>query len=187
MRTPEHTHARRGCMPKALGIFLSASAFAAAFYGAARYYAAEAAEVPQVDVIALDSQECKVGSIPHRQADLAFEGTYFFPGELDSYPSHQEGLAHSYGWGEELNEFTSSGERFDPAAMAAASWFYPLGSQVRVTDTSDGDSLIVRINDRGPNRMTRPDVIIDLTSGAIQALEPGADRLIVSVEPVCQP
>lgn len=187
MRTPEHIHARKGCMPKALGIFLSASAFAAAIYGTGQYYAAEAAEAPQVDAIALDSQECEVGSITHREADLALEGTYFLPGELDSYPSHQEGLAHSYGWGEELNEFTSSGEAFDPNAMAAASWFYPLGSQVRVTDMLDGDSLVVRINDRGPNRITRPDVIIDLTSGAIQELEPGADRLVVSVEPICQP
>lgn len=187
MSTPEHSHGRKGCMPKALGVFLSLSAFAAAFYGAGRHDGAEAAEIQKDHAVASVSQECEIGPITLREADLALEGTYFFLGELDSMPPHQEGLAHSYGWGEELNEFTSSGERFDPSGMTAASWFYPLGSLVRVTDAADGDSLVVRINDRGPNRVQRPDVIIDLTSGAIQELEPGRDRLMVSVEPVCQP
>ncbi len=187
MQNPEHTPGRKGCMPKALGVLLSVSAFAAAFYGAGRHDAAEAAEIQEDNAVASLSQECGIAPITHRKADLALEGTYFFPGELDSIPSRQDGLAHSYGWGEELNEFTSSGERFDPSGMTAASWFYPLGSLVRVTDAADGGSLVVRINDRGPDRVARPDVIIDLTSGAIQNLEPGRDRLMVSVEPVCQP
>jgi hypothetical protein len=45
---------------------------------------------------------------------------------------------------------TSSGERFDPNRLTAASRTLPLGSVVRVTNVSNGRSVNVRINDRGP-------------------------------------
>jgi rare lipoprotein A len=45
---------------------------------------------------------------------------------------------------------TSSGERFDPNRLTAASPTLPLGSVVRVTNLSNGRSVNVRINDRGP-------------------------------------
>jgi rare lipoprotein A len=182
MHSPEH--ARKGCLNPVLGGFLSLSAFAAAFYGAINN-SAEAVDAPSDNSGDYSSQECEIEPITHRNADLKLEGTYFFLGELDAYPPYQEGRAHFYGGGESLNEFTSSGDRFDPDAMAAASWFYPLGTQVLVTDLNDGDKIVVRINDRGPNRVDRPDVIIDLTAGAMHTLEPEADWLMVSVAPVC--
>jgi rare lipoprotein A len=45
---------------------------------------------------------------------------------------------------------TSSGERFDPNRLTAASRTLPLGSVVHVTNLSNGHSVNVRINDRGP-------------------------------------
>lgn len=45
---------------------------------------------------------------------------------------------------------TASGERFDNSAMTAAHRTLPFGSLVRVTNTANGKSVIVRINDRGP-------------------------------------
>jgi len=45
---------------------------------------------------------------------------------------------------------TSSGERFDPNQLTAASKTLPLGSVVHVTNVSNGRSVNVRINDRGP-------------------------------------
>jgi rare lipoprotein A len=45
---------------------------------------------------------------------------------------------------------TSSGERFDPNGLTAASKTLPLGSSVRVTNLKNGRSAQVRINDRGP-------------------------------------
>jgi hypothetical protein len=45
---------------------------------------------------------------------------------------------------------TSSGERFDPNRLTAASPTLPLGSVVHVTNLSNGRSVNVRINDRGP-------------------------------------
>ncbi|WP_231638892.1 septal ring lytic transglycosylase RlpA family protein [Aurantiacibacter marinus] len=45
---------------------------------------------------------------------------------------------------------TANGERFNMNEMTAAHRTLPFGSRVRVTNTSNGQSVIVRINDRGP-------------------------------------
>lgn len=45
---------------------------------------------------------------------------------------------------------TANGERFDMGAMTAAHRTLPFGSLVRVTNPSNGRSVTVRINDRGP-------------------------------------
>jgi rare lipoprotein A (peptidoglycan hydrolase) len=45
---------------------------------------------------------------------------------------------------------TSTGERFDPNELTAASKTLPLGSRLRVTNPDNGRSVVVRINDRGP-------------------------------------
>jgi rare lipoprotein A len=45
---------------------------------------------------------------------------------------------------------TSSGERFNPNELTAASKTLPLGSRVSVTNPDNGRSVVVRINDRGP-------------------------------------
>ncbi|WP_271078207.1 septal ring lytic transglycosylase RlpA family protein [Aurantiacibacter sp. MUD61] len=45
---------------------------------------------------------------------------------------------------------TASGERFDMNAYTAAHRTLPFGSRVRVTNPRNGQSVIVRINDRGP-------------------------------------
>jgi len=128
---------------------------------------------------------CLGKQVIFRDADLKYRDLKYHEGELDSCPAYQEGTAHFYGGGEPLNYATSSGEVFEATAMAAASWFYPLGTRVRVTDLSSNQSVIVVINDRGPNRVAYPEVIIDLTRGAMQTLAgPGVGRLRVAVEPV---
>jgi rare lipoprotein A len=45
---------------------------------------------------------------------------------------------------------TSSGERFNPRALTAASKTLPIGSVISVTNPRTGKSVKVRINDRGP-------------------------------------
>ncbi|MEV4925900.1 septal ring lytic transglycosylase RlpA family protein [Streptomyces roseoverticillatus] len=72
---------------------------------------------------------------------------------------------------------TASGEPFDPEAMTAASRDLPFGTRVRVTNAGTGDSVMVRINDRGPRDVRR---CIDLTRGAfgeIAALGEGLVRV----------
>lgn len=119
--------------------------------------------------------------LAQREADLFYEGVYYYSGELDRAPQHQEGLTHLYGINPErefLNWTTSSGQPFDPNRLACASWFYPIGTTLRVSYQDRSVECIV--NDRGPNRLYRyPDgrtknVIIDLTVGTARVLEPKA-------------
>jgi rare lipoprotein A len=62
---------------------------------------------------------------------------------------------------------TASGEIFDPYARTAAHRTLPFGTCVRVTRIDNGDSILVRINDRGPYVAGR---IIDLSLGAAEEL-----------------
>ena len=73
------------------------------------------------------------------------------------------GLASSYGQG----EVTATGERFDPSGMTAAHRTLPFGTRVRVTRVDTGNSIVVRINDRGP---FKPGRVIDLSAGAAENL-----------------
>jgi rare lipoprotein A len=63
---------------------------------------------------------------------------------------------------------TASGERFDQHAMTAAHRTLPFGTRVRVTSTRTGESVVVRINDRGP--FGRRERVIDLSRGAARRI-----------------
>jgi rare lipoprotein A len=76
---------------------------------------------------------------------------------------------------------TASGERMNASAMAAAHRSLPFGTQVRVENLSNGRSVVVRINDRGPFTGGR---VIDLTQGAaerIGMIRSGVARVKVTV------
>jgi rare lipoprotein A len=77
-----------------------------------------------------------------------------------------EGLASFYGAG--LNgRPTANGERFDKDAFTAAHKTLPFGTCVEVTSLSNGRTVRVRINDRGPYVGGR---IIDLSEAAAREL-----------------
>lgn len=63
---------------------------------------------------------------------------------------------------------TAFGEKFDMYAMTAAHRSYPSNTLVRVTNVSNGKSVIVRINDRGPFVHGRD---MDLSLAAFTAIE----------------
>ena len=76
---------------------------------------------------------------------------------------------------------TASGERMNASALAAAHRSLPFGTQVRVENLSNGRSVVVRINDRGPFTGGR---VIDLTQGAaerIGMIRSGVARVKVTV------
>jgi rare lipoprotein A len=73
------------------------------------------------------------------------------------------GMATFYGQG----ELTATGERFDPTALTAAHRTLPFGTRVRVTRLDTGNSVVVRINDRGP---FKPGRVIDLSERAAENL-----------------
>lgn len=76
------------------------------------------------------------------------------------------GVASWYGPGFHGNR-TANGERFDQHAMTAAHRTLPFGTRVRVTNLSNGRSVVVRINDRGP---FSPGRSLDLSQGAASAI-----------------
>jgi len=83
------------------------------------------------------------------------------------------GIASWYGEA----QTTASGERFDKHKMTAAHRTLPIGTLVRVTNTRNGKSVVVRINDRGPYGHGR---IIDLSEAAARRL----DMIDAGVAPV---
>ena len=82
---------------------------------------------------------------------------------LDSAEGYdRRGLASWYGTKFNGRE-TSSGEVYDMFDLTAAHRSLPLPSYVRVTNTDNGKSTVVRVNDRGP---FHPERIIDLSYAA---------------------
>jgi rare lipoprotein A len=62
---------------------------------------------------------------------------------------------------------TSNGEIFNPDGLTAASRTLPMGSRVAVTNISNGRTVVVRINDRGPFVKGRG---LDLSRAAAQRI-----------------
>jgi rare lipoprotein A len=62
---------------------------------------------------------------------------------------------------------TANGERFNQNALTAAHRTLPFGTRVKVTNLRNGQSVVVRINDRGPFTGGR---VIDLSAGAARAI-----------------
>jgi rare lipoprotein A len=83
----------------------------------------------------------------------------------EAYALH--GIASWYG-GRFNGRHTASGERFDMNAMTACHPTLPFGTVVRVLNTENNRSVVVRITDRGALEEGR---IIDLSLGAARKLE----------------
>ena len=76
------------------------------------------------------------------------------------------GMASWYGPGFHGKQ-TASGERFDMNDLTAAHRTLPFGTRVRVRNIENGQEVVVRINDRGPQVRDR---VIDLSKAAATAL-----------------
>jgi rare lipoprotein A len=92
-------------------------------------------------------------------------GRVYVPEEDINYS--EEGFASWYG-----DDFhgrqTANGEVFDMASLTAAHPTLPMPCYARVTNLSNGKSLIVRVNDRGPYHGNR---LIDVSNKAAELLE----------------
>ena len=62
---------------------------------------------------------------------------------------------------------TANGERMNPSAMTAAHKSLPFGTRIKVVNKSNGKSVVVRINDRGPFIRGR---IVDLSKAAAKSI-----------------
>ena len=102
--------------------------------------------------------------------------------------NQQKGLASWYGE-THRGKLMANGKKFDPDKLTAASWFYPLGTRVRVTIRSpefETRSVLVTITDRGPaKRLVNRGRVIDLGRAAFEKIaEPDLGLVEVTVEPI---
>jgi len=81
-------------------------------------------------------------------------------------PYYETGIASWYGPGFHGN-YTANGEVYDQEGISAAHKTLPFGTVVRVVEIDTGNSVVVRVNDRGPFVEGR---IIDLSKGAARVL-----------------
>ncbi len=102
------------------------------------------------------------------------------PAPQPQVPQTMHGIASWYGE-EFAGRTTANGEIFDPMLLTAAHRTLPFGTIVDVTNPATGQTVRVRINDRGPfvgNRM------IDLSFAAAQQIgliDPGSGTVDVTV------
>jgi rare lipoprotein A len=89
-------------------------------------------------------------------------------------PADKEtGLAAVYA--DALNgHITASGQVYDPEKLTAAHKTLPFGTTVRVTNTKNNKSVVLRINDRGPRQAAR---VLDISPTAAARL--GIDRRVM--------
>lgn len=92
-------------------------------------------------------------------------GKWYYPKEDKSYK--KTGAASWYGDAFH-GRLTANGEIYDMTNLTAAHPTMPLPSYARVTNTENGSSVIVRVNDRGPYAHGR---IIDLSRKAAEMLD----------------
>ncbi len=78
----------------------------------------------------------------------------------------EKGMASYYSTGFN-GKRTASGEIFNKNAFTAAHREFPFGTLLRVTNLSNGESVDVVVNDRGPFKKGR---IIDLSEAAARAI-----------------
>ena len=99
----------------------------------------------------------------HRSANRPYTvfGQTYVP-VVNKETFRQRGFASWYGRKFQGHK-TASGEPYDMFAMTAAHPTLPIPSYVRVTNIKTGESVVVRINDRGPFHSNR---IIDLSYAA---------------------
>lgn len=93
------------------------------------------------------------------------KGKWYQPKEDFGY--NKMGMASWYGSAFH-GRLTANGEVYDTSHLSAAHPTFPLPSYARVTNTENGTSVIVRVNDRGPYEYGR---IIDVSSKTADMLD----------------
>ena len=121
---------------------------------------AQAAATVQPDVVVKTEPLHKTANLSYKVAGKRYQPTK----KIESFS--QTGKASWYGPGFHGKK-TSSGERFDMNTLSAAHRTLPIPSYARVTNLSNGKSVVVRINDRGPFHGNR---VMDLSKAAAKEL-----------------
>ncbi len=92
-------------------------------------------------------------------------------------PEIQNGVASWYSESDSaIHLYTASGEIFDDSRLACASWNFPFGARLKITNQANGKSVICVVNDRGPAR--RLGRLVDLTKTAFRQIADPRDGLV---------
>jgi len=116
-------------------------------------------------VVALGDPVPKGGGTYRVGKPYTVGGRIYVPEEDVNY--REEGLASWYG-DDFHGRLTANGEVFDMDSLSAAHPTLPMPCYARVTNISNGKSLVVRVNDRGPYHGNR---LIDVSNKAAQLLD----------------
>ena len=82
-----------------------------------------------------------------------------------------------------INLHTANGEIFDDSKLTCASWEFPFGTLLKVTNQGNGKSVVCRVNDRGPHKRLKR--AIDLTKTAFSKINNPRQGLIrVAITPI---
>jgi rare lipoprotein A len=116
-------------------------------------------------VVALGDPVPKGGGTYRVGKPYTVGGRIYVPEEDVNY--REEGLASWYG-DDFHGRLTANGEVFDMDSLSAAHPTLPMPCYARVTNLSNGKSLVVRVNDRGPYHGNR---LIDVSNKAAGLLD----------------
>src|SRR5882757_48042 len=116
-------------------------------------------------VVALGDPVPKGGGTYRVGKPYTVAGRVYVPEEDVNY--REEGMASWYG-DDFHGRLTANGEVFDMGSLTAAHPTLPMPCYARVTNLSNGKSLVVRVNDRGPYHGNR---LIDVSNRAAELLD----------------
>jgi rare lipoprotein A len=101
--------------------------------------------------------------VPNRRVTVAHAALTRHDNNAAATKTVSQGLASFYSEGTR----TASGEKFDANELTAAHPTLPFGTRLRVTNVSNGQSVTVRVNDRGPYV---PGRVVDVSYSAARTL-----------------
>src|SRR5260221_3917936 len=116
-------------------------------------------------VVAFGEPVPKGGGVYRVGKPYTVAGRVYVPEEDVNY--REDGLASWYG-DDFHGRLTANGEVFDMGSLTAAHPTLPMPCYARVSNLSNGKSLVVRVNDRGPYHGNR---LIDVSNKAAELLE----------------
>ncbi len=126
--------------------------------------------IPMLCIMAL----CYFGGMG--KISVAQEGP-FIAGQASWYAQTDPGVLQT----------TSNMERFNDQGLTCAMWDVPFNTLIKVTNKTNGKSVVVRVNDRGPaKRLVSHGRVIDLTKKAFSNIADLKEGL-VEVEAIILP
>jgi len=119
-------------------------------------------DAPIIDLLSIQDPEPKWEILnPYANRPYTVMGNTFFPMKADEY---YKASGHASWYGKKFQgRKTASGEIYDMYALSAAHPTLPIPSFAKITNLSNNETVVVRVNDRGP---FFPNRLIDVSYAA---------------------